>query len=148
MNRLIAVTCLSVMCAACTGKTGNSNSSVSEEVKLEQYIVEGRTLYLQHCSSCHQANGQGLARLYPPLNNSDYLNNNVEKVVCNIKYGMSGPLLVNGIEYNQMMPGNPRLTPLEIAEITTYIYNSWGRSDGLVGVLDVEKYLNNCEEKD
>ncbi|MEM6522979.1 MAG: c-type cytochrome, partial [Bacteroidota bacterium] len=32
--------------------------------------------YLQHCSSCHQKNGEGLARLYPPLADSDYLENN------------------------------------------------------------------------
>ncbi|MEM7108367.1 MAG: cytochrome c [Bacteroidota bacterium] len=148
MNKtVLALTYLSVLLVACTGKTKGVDASASEEVKLEQYIVVGRTLYLQHCSSCHQKNGQGLARLYPPIAGADYLENNIENVVCNIKNGLNGPLVVNGIEYNQMMPANHKLTPLEIAEIATYIYNSWGRSDGLVGVLDVEKYLRGCQAK-
>ena len=71
----------------------------------------------------------------------------IERVVCNIKNGLDGPLLVNEVEYNQVMPANYNLTPLEIAEITTYVYNSWDRSEGLIGVLDVEKYLKNCEEE-
>ena len=145
MNRLLAVL-FTLMLAACTGKTSDSTVSQSDKVKLEQYIVEGRILYLNHCSSCHQADGKGLAKLYPPLNGSDYLEGNVEGVVCSIKNGLSGPILVNGVEYNQPMPANAKLTPLEIAEITTYVYNSWGRSDGLIGVLQVEKTLKDCTE--
>ncbi|MEM6522980.1 MAG: c-type cytochrome [Bacteroidota bacterium] len=113
MNKaVLGLTGLIFVLAACTGKTKGIDANASDEVKLEQYIVVGRTLYLQHCSSCHQKNGEGLARLYPPLADSDYLENNIENVVCNIKYGLNGPLLVNGIEYNQMMPANSNLTPL------------------------------------
>ncbi|MEO1097143.1 MAG: cytochrome c, partial [Bacteroidota bacterium] len=65
---------------------------------------------------------------------------------CNIRNGLNGPITVNGIEYNQAMSANYNLTPLEIAEITTYMYNSWGRSDGLISVLEVEKYLKNCSK--
>ena len=76
MNKFIAIMCSFLALGACTGKTGDSSASNTEQVKLEQYLVEGRTLYLQYCSACHQADGKGLAQLYPPLNGSDYLNDN------------------------------------------------------------------------
>lgn len=147
MNRNVLGLITIVIAVACTGKTSEFTSSSEDQVKLEQYLVEGRTLYLQYCSSCHQPDGKGLAKLYPPLNGSDYLEDNIEKVVCGIKNGLNGPLVVNGVEYNQVMPANYNMTPLEIAEITTFVYNSWGRSDGLIGVLDVEKYLKSCNQE-
>lgn len=137
-----------ILLAACTGQGGGGQSEGGQKVKLEQYLVEGQQLYLQYCSACHQREGQGLAQLYPPLSNADYLDDNVEGVVCIVKNGLQGPIVVNGVEYNQAMPANPTLTPLEIAEIVTYVYNSWGREHGLVPVTEVEKILKTCNAGD
>ncbi|NQZ78834.1 MAG: cytochrome c, partial [Ekhidna sp.] len=46
---------------------------------------------------------------------------------------------------NQMMPGNP-ITNLEIAEVLTFITNAWGNEGGLIGVKDVDKWLEECKE--
>ena len=139
---------LLMVLAACTGKSGGSQAGGETTMKLEQYLVEGQQLYMQYCSACHQREGQGLAQLYPPLSNADYLDDNIEEVVCIVKNGLQGPIVVNGVEYNQMMPANPTLTPLEIAEIVTYVYNSWGREEGLIPVTDVERILKTCEVGD
>src|SRR5690606_41839566 len=61
-----------------------------------------------------------------------------------IRNGISGPITVNGIEFVQPMPGIPTLTDLEIAEIMTYIYNTWGRDRGRVDVTLGSETLNNC----
>ncbi|MEO9869322.1 hypothetical protein [Ekhidna sp.] len=53
--------------------------------------------------------------------------------------------VVNGVTYNQMMPGNP-ITNLEVAEVLTFISNAWGNEGGLIGVRDVEKWVTECEE--
>jgi cytochrome c551 len=42
------------------------------------------------------------------------------------------------------MRGIPSLTDLEIAEITTYLYNSFGRSTGIVEVQQVTEVFRNC----
>jgi cytochrome c551 len=47
-----------------------------------------------------------------------------------LKYGINGPMIVNNVEFNQPMPANPDLTDLEIAEILTYIGNTWGNEMG------------------
>lgn len=146
MIRNVAVL-LTLFIVSCSGKGGeNKELSHSENVKLEQYMVSGSKLYTIHCSSCHQSEGQGLAKLFPPLSNSDYLDDHMESVPCIIKNGLSGEVTVNGVVYNQPMPAIPQLTNLEIAEITTFIYNSWGRKGGIINVKEVEKMLENCQK--
>lgn len=112
--------------------------------KFTNYFRQGELLYTKHCSNCHQADGSGLGRLYPPLKQSDYMNENFEQVLCLMRNGIRGELTVNGVQYNQAMPGVPTLTDLEIAEIATYIYNAWGNERGLVDVKEAERILNTC----
>lgn len=144
-SRIFLTLCLAAL-ISCAQKEGHEGLSFKESVKLDQYLVEGRDLYLKNCSNCHQENGQGLGRLYPPLNNSDYLKGNVDEVICLVKNGISGAIVVNGIEYNQPMPALTQLTALEIAEITTYVYNQWELKEGLIDVIMVEKTLQQCGE--
>ena len=126
---------------SCTSHTGKSEDN---SPKFQQYYVQGQVLYQKHCSNCHQANGKGLGRLYPPLDQSDFMDKNFDKVVCVIKYGSKGDLVVNGVEYNMNMKGIPGLTELEVAELTTYIYNTWSHQKGLVDVSEVTQMLKAC----
>ena len=113
--------------------------------KFRQYYTHGQELYKKHCSNCHQPDGSGLGRVYPPLNKSDFMENNLEEVVCLIRFGKSGELFVNGKEYNQPMKGISSLSDLEVAEVVTYIYNTWSHERGLVEVKEVSPLLNNCQ---
>ena len=121
--------------------------SSHRDTKFQQYYVQGEQLYLKNCSNCHQKKGGGLGRLYPPLNKSDYMDQHLEEVICAIKNGMEGELLVNGKKYNKEMKGIPSLTELEIAEIVTYIYNSWEHQRGIIEIPTVEIALKKCEPK-
>jgi mono/diheme cytochrome c family protein len=69
---------------------------------------------------------------------------NLENVLCLMKNGMEGELVVNGISFNQAMPGVPTLSDLEIAEIATYIYNSWDHKRGIIEVSTARQVLNKC----
>lgn len=73
------------------------------------------------------------------------MDDNFEEVICIIKYGRSGPLVVNGVEFNMEMKGNPQLTELEVAEIATFLYNSWSREKGLLEVRQVSEILAACD---
>lgn len=115
-----------------------------KDSKFQQYFIEGEQLYLKNCSNCHQRNGKGLGLVYPPLAPSDFMDKNFDEVICIMKQGSKASMMVNGHEYHQPMPGIPSLTELEIAEITTYIYNNWGHEKGLVEVGVVSKSLQQC----
>lgn len=127
---------------------GGHRAEGENTMRFRQYMVQGQQLYLQHCSNCHQVEGKGLAQLYPPLAQSDYMQEDVERTVCLIKYGLAGEIVVNGKDYNLVMPGNPQLTDIEIAEIVTYIYNAWDNQHGLISVTEVTKMLKACDSKE
>lgn len=139
-NNLLFIAIAAFGIVACSG----NESQRQEQVKFEQYMIAGKQLYMQNCSMCHQKNGEGLARLYPPLDKSDYMQNHLEEVICLIKYGTEAPLTVNGILYTQPMPGVRNITNLEIAEIATYIYNTGEHERGLISVKEVDKIISNC----
>ena len=141
---------LVIMLFACGGgkekkEEEKSGLTSREEIRLKQYQVQGAKVYATYCANCHQQDGKGLASLYPPLAGSDYLLENLPRAACIVKYGQSKEIVVNGVSFNQMMPANP-ITNLEIAEVLTFIGNAWGNEAGLVGVKDVDKWLEECEE--
>jgi mono/diheme cytochrome c family protein len=134
-----------VFATACSGrKTDHADDSP----KFIQYYRQGEQLFVQHCSNCHQQDGSGLRRIYPPVNASDYIDKNRNEVICLIRFGVADPLVVNGIEFVQPMPGIPSLTDLEIAQIVTYLYNTWSREEGIIEVKDVSKVLRECEGRE
>ena len=117
-----------------------------EEMRYEQYLVNGEELYVTHCANCHQKEGTGLKNVIPPIAGADYLNaDNKEKVICLIKNGIKEPLVVNGQKYTQVMPANKQLQAIDIAAITAYIYSKWGGETVRTDVLDVETVLQACD---
>lgn len=116
-------------------------------IRLKQYLVEGKRLYQLHCANCHQIDGTGLARLYPPLKNSDYLISNTQEVICGIRHGQKGEIIVNGVVFSQEMPANLQLTPLEIAEITTYIYHDFADTAQVLTPSGIQQMLKLCAPK-
>lgn len=115
-----------------------------EEIKRERYITEGILVFRNHCANCHQSKGEGLAALYPPIAKSDYLVNK-NAVICLIRYGQQGAIVVNGKKYNRPMPAQPQLSDLEVAELTTYIYNQWSNEKRVTDVKTVTPILEKCQ---
>jgi mono/diheme cytochrome c family protein len=136
------LTVVSVSHFSCGGKYNKNKDSGS--VKFQQYYLQGESLYIKHCSNCHQQDGSGLGRVYPPLNKSDFMDANFEKVLCIMRNGLQGEVIVNGIGFNQTMPANQSLTDIEIAEIATYIYNTWDHSKGIIEIKEVARILDTC----
>ena len=92
---------------------------------LEQSIANGEEIYNDFCIQCHLDTGEGVSGVFPPLAKSDFLVNNIEISIRGLKYGMSGPIVVNGEEYDGVM-GDQGLGDDEIADVLNYILNSWG----------------------
>lgn len=112
-------------------------------VRLSQYQVQGERLYQQYCSNCHQADGNGLAKLYPPVRNVQYTENK-KAVACAIRYGLDEPIEINGIVYHQPMPAAGNLTELEIAELVTFLTTRWGNGKEIVETKEIQELLKNC----
>ena len=92
---------------------------------LKQSIIDGEEIYQDFCIQCHLDTGEGVSGVFPPIAKSDYLLNNIEMSIRGLKFGMSGPITVNGEEYNGVME-DQGLGDDEIADVLNYILNSWG----------------------
>lgn len=103
--------------------------------------IQGHNLYDQHCASCHFEAGTGLRRLMPPLAGSDFLRDNPAAVVRGMRYGMQGPLVVNGVTYDEVMPGNKDLSEFQIVNIVNYINQAWGNDYGRITVEETRQWL-------
>src|SRR5687768_10506580 len=108
----------------------------SEEVKLRAQVNRGRLLYLQHCVICHQSSGQGSPGTFPPLAKSDYLATNTEGSILALVQGLSGKIMVNGINYDGVMPP-VLLDDAKVADVLTYVRSSFGNAAGPVSTQQV-----------
>lgn len=106
----------------------------------------GQSLYESQCANCHGKDGKGLRSLYPPLAQSDYLDQHSDELACIIYYGLEDTIIVNGKTYNQAMAGLPKLSNTEIAKIITYVNNSWGNEGERPTNKEVKKALQACPD--
>ena len=101
-----------------------------QQKPLEQSIADGEEIYTDFCLQCHMSNGKGVPGSFPPLANSDYLNN-IDQSIHAIKFGLKGPITVNGKSYNSNMI-NQGLDDEEIADVMNYILRSWGNESSTI----------------
>lgn len=110
-----------------------------QDKKLAESKTRGKALYEELCITCHLADGKGTPGTFPPLAKSDYFAKSPAKAIYAQKYGLTTPIKVNGVKYSVPMPAPSGISDEEIADITTYIMNSWGNKGKLVTVADVAK---------
>lgn len=102
----------------------------------EEQIKFGRRVYEANCQACHQPDGAGVVAAFPPLAASDFLNADHKRVANVVVHGLSGPVTVNGKTFNGVMPAMA-LNDHDVANVVTYILNSWGNKGGSVTAQDV-----------
>ena len=100
---------------------------------------EGNQLYIKHCLQCHQTDGKGVRGMFPPLAGNDKIKGPATDIIKIVLFGLEGPLTVNEKDYNQPMPPQAYLTDKQIADIVSYIRNSWGNQASNVTPADVDK---------
>lgn len=104
----------------------------------EERMAAGKNLYAAHCAACHQSGGQGLAGAFPPLAGSDYLaSGGPPAAVDAVLNGLTGPITVNGKDFNSVMPNLSYLSDSDVADVVTFVFNSWGNSGGEVNAAEV-----------
>jgi len=106
---------------------------------LQDQVHAGQALFAGTCSVCHQSNGAGLPGVFPPLAGSDYLAADPSRAIGVLLQGLNGKVTVNGSEYNSVMPPMNQLNDDEVANILTYVLNSWGNPGGQIHTEDVRK---------
>lgn len=92
--------------------------------------ARGERVYSSNCSSCHQAQGQGLPGAFPPLagraGSIAATEGGREYLIQVLLYGLQGSIQADGQRYNGVMPAWPQLSDEDIAAALNHITHSWG----------------------
>jgi mono/diheme cytochrome c family protein len=88
-----------------------------EKAEVPERFHAGREAYMKACVECHQADGRGVERTFPPLLGSEWVKGDRDRMLRILLGGLSGPIEVNGKEFNGVMPGHSHVGNTEIAEI-------------------------------
>ncbi len=114
-----------------------------EKIEFNRYYSAGALLYQQHCENCHGKHGEGLVQMIPPLNDSIYVKTNKNRLACYVRYGLKGPITINGTPVDGNMIAS-NLSPIEIAEVLTYVGNSFGNKLSTINEQEVQSDLADC----
>lgn len=98
----------------------------AQDQESESY-KRGKEIYMDFCVTCHLADGKGIPGTFPPLDGSNWLTEKRTESIHAVKYGLRGPIEVNGEEYNNVMTPLG-LTDQEVADVMNYINNSWSNN--------------------
>lgn len=94
------------------------------------------------CGGCHQGNGLGIPGMYPPLAGSEWVLGGTERLIRVVQHGLTGAITVKGTAYNT--PGGMQgfggaMSAGDLANLLTYIRNSWGNEAPMVTKEMVEE---------
>ncbi|MDJ0906488.1 MAG: cytochrome c [Woeseiaceae bacterium] len=135
--RLPLIALLVLVVAGCSGPATDEGAANPSAAGVDPATARGQNLYFANCVACHLPAGTGLEGAFPPLAGSDFLEGGPERVIATVLYGNEGPITVNGVQYNGVMPGFAHLTDEEVAAVVTYILGSWGNDYPAVQPADV-----------
>jgi mono/diheme cytochrome c family protein len=135
MKPYLIFTALGLLISSCQSR---------EEMEYEKFLVNGEMMYRQICANCHGVKGEGLRNLYPPLMDNEHLKD-INHVVCVIKNGASGSLMLNGQVYDQAMPANPRMYDLDMAQLVTFLNSRFLSSNLKLETGEVKDILDACK---
>ena len=104
----------------------------------ESRMVAGEGVFKSNCAACHGMKGEGVPGAFPPLAKSDFLMADKARAITIIANGLQGEVVVNGEKYNSVMPALG-LVDEDIANVATYVRNSFGNKGEMVTTDEVKK---------
>lgn len=140
MKKKISVLCLmclgvllpTVLLAQAKQKVPANKSGV------QTAILRGKLVYSVNCLSCHQADGSGVPNLNPPLSKTEWVTGAKIRLIQMVLKGSSGQVEIDGETFNNSMPAQAHLTDQQIADVLTYVRNTFGNKASAVAPAEVK----------
>jgi mono/diheme cytochrome c family protein len=92
----------------------------------DEQMKRGLAVYSRTCIACHQPTGKGLPPVFPSIAETPIVVGNPELPIKFILQGLMGPITVGGTTFNSMMPPVPGVSDGDIADVLTYVRQSFG----------------------
>ena len=102
-------------------------------------MERGKKIYDTYCAACHQEDGLGMEGFNPPLVKTKWVLGDKPTLIRIVINGMDEEISIKGETYSRAMPANPHLKDDEIADVLTYVRNSFSNKASAVSVAEVKK---------
>jgi len=101
-------------------------------------LSSGAVVYNNYCSSCHQPNGEGIPGMFPPLKDAQQFIAKKDQFIKILLKGLSGPMVVKGVKYDQHMPAFNFLTDTQLADVATFVRTSFGNKESGITAAEIK----------
>ncbi|MBV8125017.1 MAG: cytochrome c [Burkholderiaceae bacterium] len=119
---------------------GRDVSELAGERKSSAAKADGAAIFASRCVACHQATGQGLPGVFPPLAGSEWVQGKDSTVAAILLHGINGAITVKGTSYNGAMPAfKDQLSDDQIAAVLSHVRSQWGNTAAPVTADTVAK---------
>ena len=108
--------------------------------ELKASMGRGKEIYERVCIACHQADAAGVPRMIPPLIKTKWVLGDKKTIVKIVLNGLQGgEIEIDGDTFSNPMPAQADLmTDQEIADVVTYVRNSFGNKATPVKAAEVK----------
>lgn len=122
---VITLICLlSISFFSFKNRNASNYKSISDKNTFVKNQNNGEALYEELCIQCHLGTGKATSGIIPPLDGSDWLTKQRKESIHAVKYGLKGPITVNGKNYKGNMPAMG-LNDQEVTDVINYIMSAW-----------------------
>lgn len=111
---------------------------VAQGPPMQAFMTRGKQVYLQVCLACHQADAGGVQGMTPTLVKTTYVLGPKTPLIKIVLNGMTGAVTINGDDFHNVMAPHSDLTDQQIADVLTYVRNSFGNKASAVTVAQVK----------
>jgi glucose/arabinose dehydrogenase/mono/diheme cytochrome c family protein len=117
--------------------------TVKKEEETDEALVPGKKVYQTYCASCHMMSGKGAPGMNPPLIETDWVLGDKERLIKVILNGLNEPIEIKGEIYQNIMTSHAFLSDQQIADVLSYIRNSWGNEASYITLDEVAEVRAN-----
>ena len=135
---LILAFALSATALQAQTKAKSKTIKKSSGVGLKASIAAGQKIFSQYCVSCHQADALGVPHMNPPLVKTTYVLGDKTKLIKIVLNGFDEDVEINGERYSNSMASHDFLKDQEIADVLTFVRNSFGNKAPAITMAQVK----------
>jgi mono/diheme cytochrome c family protein len=106
--------------------------------KLKESIARGKIVYAARCLTCHQIDGGGVQNMNPPLTKTKWVLGDKPQLIQIVLKGQNTGVTIDDIDYHNVMASHKDLSDLQIADVLTYVRNSFGNKAKAVTEAEVK----------
>lgn len=117
-----------------------SSFQLSSQPGINASIARGKKVYEMTCLACHQADGEGMQRMNPTLVKTKWVLGDKKRLINIVLNGLKGgEIEIDGDNFhNPMPPQAGLLNDQQIADVLTYVRNSFGNKASAVTPVEVK----------